>query len=358
MDSPQRLFRALHVFRLIRIHALLRLVVETILVALASIYNTLLLEFVVVTVFALLSIAFEGDTPFWDSGAYEPYENYTEALYSYYMCITLEGVNEVAEQILRLDSPQFTTMIGLTFYIFAAIVTYSVGQLLAGKQVDVRSYIDIRLDSAVIATTLGRAMDRITRDKTFKTHQHQRTRLMGLLRPSLHQTSLGHSRYRTIDERINASRLKPDDLVLLIVLFQILDKNIAEYAHVLKDLRHLMQSITKLNRSSDDASSSVSSQDVILQQDRLHNMIDVLDKILQHITDEGEILSPLGEFLSIERTRLPVYHEDISTILQTIEEKIARIQNLLRRNSTHLERNQRYLLLLDRFKERFFPRPP
>ncbi|CAM4852437.1 unnamed protein product, partial [Rotaria magnacalcarata] len=68
-------------------------------------YNTLLLEFVIVTVFALLSIAFEGDTPFLDSDTYEPYENYTEALYSYYMCITLEGVNEVAEQILELDSP-------------------------------------------------------------------------------------------------------------------------------------------------------------------------------------------------------------------------------------------------------------
>jgi hypothetical protein len=49
------------------------------------------------------------------------------------MCITLEGVNEVAEHILQLDSPQLTTVIGLIFYIFAAIVTYSVGQLLAGK---------------------------------------------------------------------------------------------------------------------------------------------------------------------------------------------------------------------------------
>ena len=358
MDSPQRLFRALHVFRLIRIHALLRFVVETILVALASIYNTLLLEFVVVTVFALLSIAFEGDTPFWDSGAYEPYENYTEALYSYYMCITLEGVNEVAEQILQLDTPQFTTMIGLTFYIVAAIVTYSVGQLLAGKRVDVSPGSEMVLDSAVIATTLGQAMDQITRDKTSKTHLHQRTRLMGLKRPSIHhQATLGHSRYRTVDERTNASRLKPDDLVLLIVLFQILDKNIAEYGHVLRDLRRIAQSITKLNRSN-DAYSSVSNQEMILQQDRLNSVIDVLDKILQHIIDEGEMLSPLGEFLSIERTRLPVYQEDISIVVQTIEEKIARIQNLLRRNSTHLERNQRYLLLLDRFKEKFFPKPP
>jgi hypothetical protein len=88
---------------------------------------------IIITVFALLSIAFEGDTDFSNPNIYEPYENYTEALYSYYMCITLEGVNEVAEHILQLDSPQLTTVIGLIFYIFAAIVTYSVGQLLAGK---------------------------------------------------------------------------------------------------------------------------------------------------------------------------------------------------------------------------------
>ncbi|CAF4577873.1 unnamed protein product, partial [Rotaria sp. Silwood2] len=131
INSIQRLFRTLHAIRLIRIHSLLRFVLETIFIALSSIYNTLLLEFVIVAVFALLSIAFEGDKSFWDSGTYEPYENYTEALYSYYMCITLEGVSEVAEQILQLDSPQFTTVIGLTFYIFAALATYSVGQLLA-----------------------------------------------------------------------------------------------------------------------------------------------------------------------------------------------------------------------------------
>jgi hypothetical protein len=135
ITSLQRLFRAIHVFRFIRIHSVLRSFVETIIVALSNIHNTLLLEFVVVTVFALLSIAFEGDTPFWDSGVHEPFENYTEAMYSYYMCTTLEGVNEVAEGILQLDSPSWTTMIGLTFYIFASLGTFSVGQLLAGRYV-------------------------------------------------------------------------------------------------------------------------------------------------------------------------------------------------------------------------------
>lgn len=133
MNSIQRFARTLHTIRLIRIHSLLRFVIETVFVALSSIYHTLLLELIVITVFALLSIAFEGDTNFANPNAYEPYENYTEALYSYYMCITLEGVNEVAEHVLQLNTPQLTTVIGLIFYIFAAIVTYSVGQLLAGR---------------------------------------------------------------------------------------------------------------------------------------------------------------------------------------------------------------------------------
>lgn len=133
MTSIQRLFRTLHAIRLIRIHSLLRFVFETIFIAVSSIYHTLLLEFIITTVLALLSIALEGDTSHTKTEVYEPYENYTEALYSYYMCITLEGVNEVAEQVLELDNPQFTTYIGLIFYIFAALVTYSVGQLLSGR---------------------------------------------------------------------------------------------------------------------------------------------------------------------------------------------------------------------------------
>ncbi|CAF2422802.1 unnamed protein product [Rotaria sp. Silwood2] len=232
INSIQRLFRTLHAIRLIRIHSILRFVLETILIALSSIYNTLLLEFVIVTVFALLSIAFQGDTPFWESGAYEPYENYTEALYSYYMCITLEGVNEVAEQILQLDSPQFTTVIGLTFYIFAALVTYSVGQLLA----------------AVIATTLGKAIDQITRDKTSTNSKHHNIKLLGLQRPSINEKKISKSRCINIDEIQNFSKLKPDDLALLIILFQTLDKNIIEYDNILRDIRHIGEDISKSNK--------------------------------------------------------------------------------------------------------------
>ncbi|CAF0917619.1 unnamed protein product [Rotaria sordida] len=232
INSIQRLFRTLHAIRLIRIHSLLRFVLETIFIALSSIYNILLLEFVIVTVFALLSIAFEGDTSFWNSGTYEPYENYTEALYSYYMCITLEGVNEVAEQILQLDSPQFTTVIGLIFYIFAALATYSVGQLLA----------------AVIATTLGKAIDQITRDKTSTTSKYYNTKLLGLQRPSINENKISTSRCTNVDEIQNFSQLKPDDLALLIILFQTLDKNIIEYDNILRDIRHISEYISKFNK--------------------------------------------------------------------------------------------------------------
>ncbi|CAF2738797.1 unnamed protein product [Rotaria sp. Silwood2] len=209
INSIQRLFRTLHAIRLIRIHSLLRF-----------------------SVFALLSIAFEGDKSFWDSGTYEPYENYTEALYSYYMCITLEGVSEVAEQILQLDSPQFTTVIGLTFYIFAALATHSVGQLLA----------------AVVATTLGKAIDQITRNKSSATSQHYNTKLLGLQRPSINENKISMSRCTNVDEIQNFSQLKPDDLALLIILFQTLDKNIIEYDNILRDIRHIGEYISKSNK--------------------------------------------------------------------------------------------------------------
>ncbi|CAF3419509.1 unnamed protein product [Rotaria socialis] len=239
LNSSQRLFRALHAIRIIRIHNLLRFVVETILIALSNIYNILLLELVIVTVFALLSIEFESDTPVRDSSKYNPYENYTEALYSYYMCITLEGVNEVAEQILQLDSPQFTTAIGLAFYIFAALVTYSVGQLLA----------------AVIAATLGKAIDRRTRDISSKSIKHHTTKLLGLKRPSINEKKIPKSRCNTMDEIDNFSRLKPDDLALLILLFQTLDKNVNEYDNILRDIRHVAEFISKFNRKKTSISS-------------------------------------------------------------------------------------------------------
>ncbi|CAF1232145.1 unnamed protein product [Adineta steineri] len=332
MNSIQRLFRTLHAIRLIRIHSLLRFVVETIFIALSNIYNTLLLEFVIVTVFALLSIAFEGDTSFWDSNMYEPYENYTEALYSYYMCITLEGVNEVAEQILDLHSPKFTTVVGLIFYIFAAIVTYSVGQLLA----------------AVIATHLGKAMDQITRDKTSITENNYNTKLIGLQHPTIKERTITKPRCITIDEIHNFSQLKPDDLALLIILFQIVDKNIYEYDHILYDIRCIGEYIAEFNQKNLISASSS------YQQQRLTIIMDTLKKILQHLTDQDELLSPLGEFLLNETQKYHNKQNDIHNILKSIEEEIIKIENILQNNSSNIEQNQRHLLIIDRFKEKFY----
>lgn len=135
MNSPQRLFRTLHAIRIIRIHSLLRFVIETIFIALTNIYHTLFLEWIIITVFALISTTLESDKSSSNMTVQKPFGDYTEALYSYYMCITLEGVNEIPNETLQLDSPKFTTVIGFCFYVFAAIVTYGVGQLLSGKNI-------------------------------------------------------------------------------------------------------------------------------------------------------------------------------------------------------------------------------
>lgn len=50
-----------------------------------------------------------------------------------------------------------------------------------------------------------------------------------------------------MDEIHNFSKLTPDDLVLLILLFQTLDKNINEYNNILRDIRHVYGSVTESN---------------------------------------------------------------------------------------------------------------
>lgn len=272
MNSIQRFARSLHTIRLIRVHSLLRFVIETIFVALSSIYHTLLLELIVITVFALLSIAFEGDTDFSNPHAYEPYENYTEALYSYYMCITLEGVNEVAEHILQLDKPQLTTVIGLIFYIFAAIVTYSVGQLLAGRRKSNQERVSSCSSLAVVAATLDKAINQINHDQKSTADQ---TKLLGLQRPIMDERKVTKARCSTIDEVKNFSRLIPDDLVFLIILFRIIDENIEEFENILYDIHQIGESIAKINEKN-FIFNSLNNEQLFLQQQRLKIMINTL----------------------------------------------------------------------------------
>ena len=101
---------------------------------------------------------------------------------------------------------------------------------------------------AAIATTLGKAIDQRTRDKTSKSIKHHTTKLLGLKPPSINENKVAKSRCNTMDEIQNFSRLKPDDLALLILLFQTLDKNINEYDNILRDIRHIAEFISKFNK--------------------------------------------------------------------------------------------------------------
>ncbi|CAF1508712.1 unnamed protein product, partial [Rotaria sordida] len=100
----------------------------------------------------------------------------------------------------------------------------------------------------VIATTLGKAIDQITRDKTSTTSKYYNTKLLRLQRPSINENKISTSRCTNVDEIQNFSQLKPDDLALLIILFQTLDKNIIEYDNILRDIRHISEYISKFNK--------------------------------------------------------------------------------------------------------------
>jgi hypothetical protein len=66
------------------------------------------------------------------------------------------------------------------------------------------------------------------------------------------------------------------------------------------------------------------------------------------------LLTPFGEFLLIETKTNPFRQDDIQVIFKSIEEKITNIQNILKKNSTNIEQNQRHLLIIDRFKNKFY----
>jgi hypothetical protein len=75
---------------------------------------------------------------------------------------------------------------------------------------------------------------------------------------------------------------------------------------------------------------------------------------LEHLTDQGELLSPFGEFLLNETQQFPSDGNDIHLIFKSIEEKIRKIENLLQKSSSDIEQNQRHLLIIDRFKQKFY----
>lgn len=100
----------------------------------------------------------------------------------------------------------------------------------------------------MIASTLGKTIEQITRDTTQTNTSHQQTRLIGVQRPLLHDQPATPYRCKTTQEIVNFARLQPDDLPFFLLVFQNLEKNIHEYNHICQDLRRIAESIGKLNR--------------------------------------------------------------------------------------------------------------
>ncbi len=100
------------------------------------------------------------------------------------------------------------------------------------------------------------------------------TKLIGLQRPSINERKLTKSRCLNISEIENFSQLKPDDLSLLIILFQILDKNLSEYENLLHDIRHIGEYIAKSNEKN-----IVFNEQFFSQQQRLKIMMNTLSNI-------------------------------------------------------------------------------
>ncbi|CAF2907068.1 unnamed protein product [Rotaria sp. Silwood2] len=113
------------------------------------------------------------------------------------------------------------------------------------RLIRIHSILRFVLETILIALS---TIDQITRNKSSATSQHYNTKLLGLQRPSINENKISMSRCTNVDEIQNFSQLKPDDLALLIILFQTLDKNIIEYDNILRDIRHIGEYISKSNK--------------------------------------------------------------------------------------------------------------
>jgi hypothetical protein len=121
-------------------------------------------------------------------------------------------------------------------------------------------------------------MDRITRDKTSIAANNHNTKLIGLQRPTINERRTTKSRCKNLDEIYNFSQLKPDDLALLTILYQILDKNLSEYDNILHDIRHIGGYIAELNKKN-FFFNSFNNPQLFLQQNRLKIMMNTLSII-------------------------------------------------------------------------------
>ena len=113
--------------------------------------------------------------------------------------------------------------------------------------------------------------------KAAKNTDNYRTKLLGLQRPTINERKRTKSRCLNLYELENFSRLTPDDLALLIILFRTLDQNILEFENILHDIHHIGEYIAKLNEKT-FILNSLNNEQLFLHQQRLKIMINTLSR--------------------------------------------------------------------------------
>jgi len=121
-------------------------------------------------------------------------------------------------------------------------------------------------------------MNQITQDKTSLINNNHNTKLIGLQRPLINERKMTKSRCLNSYEIENFSHLKSDDLSLLIIIFQILEKNIFEFENILHDIRYIGEYIAESNEKN-FVFNSLNNEQLFLQQQRLKIMINTLSRI-------------------------------------------------------------------------------
>jgi hypothetical protein len=101
--------------------------------------------------------------------------------------------------------------------------------------------------SAVIATKLGEAIDQINRERNMKSDSLPSERLLTVQCPKNRDQNGTHFRCDTVEEIENLRLLTADDLALLILLFQQLQRNMTEYDRLMDDLQYIVQSVELMN---------------------------------------------------------------------------------------------------------------
>lgn len=99
--------------------------------------------------------------------------------------------------------------------------------------------------------------------------------MLGIQRPTLDERKISKARCSLNDEIDNFSRLIPDDLAFLIILFRIIDQNIDEFQNILYDIHQIGQSIAKINEKN-FIFNSLNNEQLFLQQQRLKIMLNTL----------------------------------------------------------------------------------